>query len=210
MDVLERSWAEWIEAKSFLCVYNGKFTSHGQHSTFAGRICQLGRCTSSQGDNTCRVNDTSLGLFMFTQAEHGMFAPKPNPFDVDRLCEIPDLLGGIDSISIVRMHDSGIIEHDVDTTPRVETVNHCGNFWFFGDIAFVRLDAGMVGEDFNYLSKCSGKSRFGDVCHEDFCPFARKENGSLKANATNQMEIFLSVMKGRGRWNGYDHTSKMN
>lgn len=59
----------------------------------------------------------------------------------------------------------------------------------------------MVGKNFIYLGKCGGKSRFGDVCHEDFCTFARKENGGLKAYATNPDGDSISNERQRaGKW----------
>ena len=46
-----------------------------------------------------------------------MLASEPNTLDVDGLGEVPDLLGGIDGISIIGVHDTSIIEHDIEASP---------------------------------------------------------------------------------------------
>ena len=75
---------------------------------------------------------------MATQGEDGMLAAKPDALDVDRLGQIPDVLRGGDGIFIFRVHDTGIVEYDIQTTPAIKRIHGSLDLDLLGDIAELR------------------------------------------------------------------------
>jgi hypothetical protein len=76
-----------------------------------------------------------------------MLAAKPHALDVDRLREIPDLLRRVDSISVVGMHDAGIVEEDIQAAPGVNVLDHSLDVGFFGDIGDFGIELLGVWDD---------------------------------------------------------------
>ena len=96
-----------------------------QHRSLASRVRQLWRCTPHQSNHTRSVDDASIRLLVPTHTQHRMLASKPDSLDVNAVSEIPDFLGSIDRICVVGVHDSSIVEHDIDAAPGVEMGYHC-------------------------------------------------------------------------------------
>ena len=130
-------------------MHNGQLPGHGQDSPFTRRIRQLRRRTTDQSNHTRSVDDASPLLPMLPHTEHRMLAPEPPALDVNVVGQIPDLLGGIDGVRVVAVHDAGVVEHDVNAAPGVEVRDHGGDVGFFGDVAFDGLEAGMIGDGFD-------------------------------------------------------------
>ena len=63
-----------------------------------------------------------------------MLGSEPDTLDVDVLSKIPDLLGGVDGIGVISVHDACIVEHDVDTAPSIEVVDESLDIGFLGDV----------------------------------------------------------------------------
>lgn len=173
-DLLQRSRTQGIEPESLTSMDNSQLARQRKHCTLTSGISQLRRSTTNQGNHTSSVNDATLGLLVTTQTKNRMFATKPNTLDVDILGKIPDLLGGIDGISIIGVHDTRIIEDHVRTAPAVLEFNHGLDFGFLGHVAFDGFDSGCVRDDFLYLGKGLLESGNGDVCHEHVGAFASK------------------------------------
>lgn len=64
-----------------------------------------------------------------------MLASEPDPFDVDGLSEIPDLLRGVNCIGIFGVHYACIVKHNIYAAPVVKMVNESFDIGFFRDIA---------------------------------------------------------------------------
>lgn len=111
-----------------------------------------------------------------------MLAAEPDSFDIDGLRKIPDLLGGVDGIGVVGMHDPGVIEDDVNAAPRVELVDHGGHIGFFGHISFERFEPRMVREDGVDFGESARQGRLRYIGHEDGGPFTGEEDGRFETN----------------------------
>lgn len=83
---------------------------------------------------------------MLSEAQDSVFGAVPHTLDIDVLCHIPDLLLCTDGISIVGMHDTCVVENDVDTAPGVLGINHSLDIGLLGDIALDCLDALGLGD----------------------------------------------------------------
>lgn len=77
---------------------------------------------------------------MFAKAQDGVFTAEPDTFDVDCLSQVPDLLGRVNGVGVVGVHDTGIVEHDVHATPGVEMIDQCGDVGFLGNVTDFCLD----------------------------------------------------------------------
>jgi hypothetical protein len=60
---------------------------------------------------------------VLAQGDNRVLATEPHTLDVDGLSEIPDLLRGVKSVSVVSVHDTSIVEHDINTTPGIEMLD---------------------------------------------------------------------------------------
>lgn len=105
-------------------MHHRQLPRHCQHRALARRICKLGRRASDQRNYTGGVDHTRLVLAMLPETEHSVLAAKPHAFDVNSLSEIPDLLGGVDSVIVQGVHDAGVVEEDVESAPGVDVLYH--------------------------------------------------------------------------------------
>jgi len=99
--------------------------------------------------------------------------------------EIPDLLWCVDGVynlvsfgrsdvfpnsltCVVGVHDTSVVEHDVETTPRVDLLDGSSNIGLLADIADSGLNlASSVGNDLLDLGDGLLESRCRDVAHQD-------------------------------------------
>jgi len=78
-----------------------QLSRHRQNRSFACCVSQLRRRAAYQCDHARSIDDGAFGLVMFAHTENGVLAAEPDAFDVDVVCEIPDLLGGVDGVCVV-------------------------------------------------------------------------------------------------------------
>jgi len=121
---VQRRRAKVVESVTLTGVNHGELTGQSENSALAGSIGKLGCSSTDESDDGGGVDDGSLGLLVTAQRENGMLAAEPDALDVDVLGEVPDVLGGVDSVVILSVHDTGVVEKDVDTTPGVERLDH--------------------------------------------------------------------------------------
>lgn len=103
---------------------NCQLPGHRQDSALAGGISKLWGGASHQRHNTGGIDDASIGLLVPPQAEHGVLGAVPHTLDVNIVCHIPDLLGCIDCISVISVHDASIVEDNIQSTPRIQRIDH--------------------------------------------------------------------------------------
>ena len=130
---------------------------------------------------------------MLPHTKHSMLTPKPHPLHINIVRQIPDLLGGVDGVGVVAMHDARVVEHDVHASPRVDVGDHGFDIGFLGDVGLVGFEAGRVvdyGADF-FEGGVEGWG--GDVGHEDCGAFAGEEDGGFEADAAGWE--WISVVK---------------
>ncbi|KLP05091.1 Uncharacterized protein Y057_13160 [Fusarium fujikuroi] len=58
------------------------------------------------------------------EREDGVLAAEPDALDVDVLGEVPDVLGGVDGVVVLGVHDASVVEEDVNAAPGVEGLDH--------------------------------------------------------------------------------------
>ena len=163
-------------------MHDRQLPSQRQHSTLGRSVRQLRRGTPDQRNNTRRVDDAALALLVSPHAQHRMFTSKPHALDVDVLRQVPNLLGGVDGIGVVRVHDSGIVEDHICAAPGVLGLDHSLDLGFLGDVALDGLNAGRVRNELSDLREGFFESRRGDVCHQDIGAFAGKQDASFESN----------------------------
>ena len=117
---LQRRRTKRIKSIPFPRMDNGQLPRHSQHRALARRIRQLRRRAPDQRNHARRVDDTPFLLPKLAHTQHRMLAPKPDPLDIDIMREIPDLLWRVDGVGVIRVHDAGVVEHDVDAAPGVK------------------------------------------------------------------------------------------
>jgi hypothetical protein len=61
------------------------------------------------------------------------------------LRQVPNLLGRVDCVGVVRVHDACVVKHDVDPAPGVEVVDEGFDIGFFGNIADLGNQPGRPG-----------------------------------------------------------------
>lgn len=125
-------------------MHHGQLPRHRQHRTFTRRIRQLRRATPDQRHHTRRINHTSLGLVELAETQHGVLTSKPNTLDIDRLRQIPNLLGRVDGVGVVGVHDSCIVEDYVQAAPGVEMRDGGRDVGFLGYIGDFGFDFGSA------------------------------------------------------------------
>ncbi|EER43874.1 glutamine synthetase [Histoplasma capsulatum H143] len=162
---------------------DGQLSRHRQHRAFACSVGQLGGCTSHQCDDTGSVDDASMLLAVFAQADNCMLTPVPHSFDIYIVSHVPDFLRRIDGIRIISMHDACIIENDITSAPGVLRLYHSLNVGLLGHIAPDRFDLDGVGRHLFYLRKCFFKGGLRDVSHKNGGAFTGEEDGSFEPNA---------------------------
>lgn len=96
---------------------------------------------------------------------------------------------------VVGVHDTSVVEHDVETTPRVDLLDGGSNIGLLADIADSGLNlASSVGNDLLDLGDGLLESRCRDVAHQDGGTLAGEENGGLKTNATDPISVRILSM----------------
>lgn len=118
-NLLQGGGAQSVEAESLTGMNDSQLPSHCQDRTLARRVRELGSSSANQGDDTSCVDDTATGLLVTTQTEDSVLAAEPDTLHIDVVCEVPDLLGGIDGICVVGVHDSSIVEDHVSASPAI-------------------------------------------------------------------------------------------
>lgn len=139
-DSLQRRGTEGVEAEALARMHDGQLARHGQNGALAGRVRQLRRPAPDQGDDTGRVDDAAVGLSVFAQTQHRVLAAEPDALDVDRVRQVPNLLGGVDGVGVERVHDPRVVEHDVDAAPVVEVRDRGGDGGLGRHVALDRLE----------------------------------------------------------------------
>jgi hypothetical protein len=87
--------------------------------------------------------------------------------------------------SIVGVHDTSVVEHDIETAPLVDALNKSLDVVLLANIALCGLDfADHIRRDFLCLCKSFLERGFGDIGHDDGSALAQEENGGLETNAT--------------------------
>ena len=178
-------------------MHNRQLPGHRQYRALASRICQLRCRTPNQCDDTGGVDNTTLGLLVLSHAQDRVLASKPHAFHVDIMRQIPDLLWSVDSVGVINMHDSCVIEDYVDAAPGIEVGDHSLDVGFFGDVTFDGFEMGWIGKNFVGFCKSFGKSRLGDVGHEDRGSFTGEKDRCFEADTTEYGENWLEGKKGR-------------
>jgi hypothetical protein len=117
LNVLQWRRAQSVESVAISSMHHSQFPRHGQNCALARRVRKLRCGTAYQRYNTCCVNHTRLFLVVFFETQHCVLTPKPHTLDVDCLRQVPDLLGSVDRIVVLSVHDSGIVEKYVQTSP---------------------------------------------------------------------------------------------
>ena len=88
------------------------------------------------------------------------------------------------------MHDTSVVEHDIETTPRIYLLDGCGNIGLLADIADSSLDlASSVGDNLLDLGKCLLESRCRNIAHQNRGTFAGKQNAGLKTNTAVGLSV---------------------
>lgn len=165
-------------------MHDRQLTGHGQHGTLARRVRQLGRRAADERHHAGGVDDAALGLLVAAQAEHGVLAPVPHALDVDVVRQVPDLLGRVERVRVVRVHDARVVEDDVRAAPAVLGLDHGLDVGLFGDVAFDGLDAASVGGLLLHLGEGPLEGGLGDVSHQDVGALAGEEDAGLETDSS--------------------------
>jgi hypothetical protein len=101
--VLQQRSVEWrraesVEAEALASVHDGELAGHGEDCTLGCCVGELGSGRPNESDDRRGVDDAALGLLVSAQGENGVLAAEPHTLDVDVLCHVPDLLGGVDGV----------------------------------------------------------------------------------------------------------------
>lgn len=183
--LLEGSRAERVETEALSGVNNSQLSRKSKNGTLTGRVRQLRRGGTHQSDHARRVDDASLGLAVLSQATDSMLAAEPHALDINVLGQVPDVLGTLLGVAVLCVHDTGIVEHDVDTAPGVEVADGGLNIGFFGYVDDERLELALsCGDDLLDLGERLVESGGGDVGDEDGGAFLAHQDGRLEANSS--------------------------
>lgn len=121
---VKRRRAEVVEPEALAGVHHGEFTGEREDSALAGGVGELGRGGADEGDDGGGVDDGGLCLLVAAQRQDGVLAAEPDALDVDVLGQVPDVLGGVDGVVVLGVHDAGVVEEDVNAAPGVEGLDH--------------------------------------------------------------------------------------
>ena len=175
-NILERRGAQGIEPESLTGVHDGQLAGQRQDSAFASSVGQLGCGAPHQGDHTSRVDDATSGLLVAAHALNGVLASKPHTLDVDVMRHVPYLLGGINGVGIVGVHDSSVVEDHVGAAPAILRFHHRLHVRLLGDVTLDDLHSRDIRNDLLHLRNGLFQGWDGDIGHEDLGSFAREEN----------------------------------
>jgi hypothetical protein len=181
---VEWGWAEGVESETLTSVDNSQLTGHGKNSTLGSGVCQLRGGRTDKGDDGGSVDDGTLGLLVLAHGDDSVLATVPDTLNVDVLGEVPDLLWGVDSIGVISVHDTSVVEHDIDTTPGIKVVNKSLDISLLGNVT--DLDLSLVG-GWNKLLQLSSsllKSWLRDIGEENVSTLLGEEDTGLETNST--------------------------
>lgn len=112
-----------------------------------------------------------------------MLGAIPHTLDVDVLRQVPDLVGGVDRVVVLGVHDAGVVEDDVNTAPFIGGGDGGGYGCFVGDVAFDGLDfAGVGGNDGGEFGEGGVQCLAGDVGEDDGGAFTEEEDCGFQAD----------------------------
>lgn len=156
----------------------------GKNGTLASCIRNL-RCSSANNSNHAGcVDDAALGFAMLPQRPHSVLGAVPNTLDIDIESQVPDSIGALLRVTILGVHDAGVIEHDINAAPGVEVRHRCLHLVFLGYIDDLCLDfAGVVGDDALDLGESFIEGGVVDVCHEDRSALLEEKDCGLETDA---------------------------
>lgn len=194
LGLLQWSRAQSVESEPLLCVDNSKFSGHSKNSALASRVGKLRSRTSDESDDTGNIDDASVVLLVASQGKDSVFAAKPYTFDVDVHGQVPNLLRGVDSVIVVCMHDSGVVENDIETAPRIEALDHGLNLVLFTNVTLVDFQLLRVWNNFKHFGFCLCQCLGVQVGHQDLCTLLSEQNGGLETDTavTCQIDCILS------------------
>jgi hypothetical protein len=181
--ILKRRRAQGVEAVTLASVDHGEFASQRKDGALAGGVGKLGGSRANESDDGGGVDDAALLLAVLAEAEDGELAAEPHALDVDGLRQIPDLLGGVDCVIVVRVHNTSVVEQNVDAAPAVDVLDHGLYVGFLGNICDARIELLGRGDDFLDLGQSLLKCRTGDVGKEDVGTLTSEEDTRLETNA---------------------------
>ena len=181
--ILERRGAQSVEAVSFAGVDHGELAGQRKDSALAGSVGELRGSRADEGDDRGGVDDTALVLAVLAEAEDGKLAAEPHALDVDGLRQVPDLLGCVDCVIVVCVHDTGVVEQDVDAAPAVDVLDHGPYVGLLGNIGDACIEVLGRGDNFLDLGQGLLERGGGDVGEEDIGTLASEEDTSLETDA---------------------------
>lgn len=117
----------------------------------------------------------------------------PYTLHIDIVRQIPDLLRRINSVGIVGVHDTGVVEDDVHAAPGVGSGDKSFNLGFLGDVGLVGLDDGAWDEFLNF-GEGFGQGGLGDIGHEHFGAFAGEKDGGFETDATVVIVVSIDAL----------------
>lgn len=185
--LLERSGAEGVEAVALAGVDDGQLAGHGEHSALGGGVGQLGGGGADEGDDGGGVDDGALLLAVLAEGEDGVLAAEPDALDVDVLGQVPDLLGRVDGVGVVGVHDARVVEDDVQAAPRINVVDGGLDGGLGRDVDDLALEHSAGGRQLLRLRQALLERRAGDVAHQDLGALAGEQDGGLETDATGIM-----------------------
>jgi hypothetical protein len=170
-------------------MHNRQLPRHRQHRPFTRRVRQLRRRAAHQRHNTCGVDDTPSLLAVAPHAYDGVLATVPNTLDIDVLREIPDLFRRVYGVRVLGVHDAGVVEDDINTTPIIKVSDHGRDIRLFAHVTLHRLHHFYMRYDFSHFGEGLVQGGLGDVGHQDCGAFTGEENGRLQANAPEAVRM---------------------
>lgn len=183
-DLLEGGGAEGVEAEALAGVDDGQLAGHGEDGALGGGVGELRGGGADEGDDGGGVDDGGLLLAVAAEGEHGVLAAEPDALDVDVLGQVPDLLGRVDGVGVVGVHDARVVEDDVQAAPGVELLDGRLDRVLGRDVHNFGLEHGAGGRQLLGLGHGLLQSGARDVAHQDLGALAGEKNGGLEANAT--------------------------
>lgn len=166
-------------------MHHGQLPCQRQNRALTGCVRQLRSGRTDKTDHAGGVDDARLCLSVLAEAQNCVFAAEPYTLDVNGLCQIPDLLWGVDGIVVIGVHYAGIVEDDVQTAPGVDVGYNGFNVRFLGNIADLGLDLEAFGGGNYFMELGQGllERWCGNVGEENIGALTCKKNGCLEADA---------------------------
>lgn len=164
-------------------MHNGQLPRHRQHRPFTRRVRQLRRRATHQPHHARGVDDTSFVLAVPPQAHDGVLATVPNALDIDVLREIPDRIRRLYGVRVVEVHDAGVVEDDIDTTPAIKVSDHGRDIRLFTHVTLHRLHHSRMRYDLYHFGDGLLQGGLGNVGHQHRGTFTGEEDGRLQADA---------------------------